>query len=194
MRIEFQREKDLSTKMVSLKRNWISKKLKAAPHAIGSRHPVLLYIHSISVTTTCSRSEHIFFPFYSIPNRFHTFTEQHTEEKKYLLTSILLLLSKSVVFKMEFHVSDCGIPFHHRVASARTKQGEEKEKVRLKCDDGGKNCGFELWGIFLPLLTAFLSKKFFIKKTCRDFCFIFKHFYLSQEKMFRIKNLLRDLN
>lgn len=132
---------------------------------MGQRHPVLLYIHSISVTTTCSRSEHIFFPFYFIPNRFHTFTEQHTEEKISFNFNTVVVVPKALFLKWNFMSV---IVAFHSITGWRwleRKQGKEKEKVRLKCDDGRKNCGFELWGIFLPLSTAlFLCKKFLWKK------------------------------
>lgn len=102
--------------------------------------------------------------------------------------------SKSVVFKMEFHVSDCGIPFHHRVASSRTKTGKREGKVRLKCDDGRKNCGFKLWSIFLPLLTASCFVLKILRKKNNVSRFLPSIFHLSREKiLFRAKTFFATL-
>lgn len=150
MRIEFHKEKDLSTKMVSLKRNWISKVRSCAR---GPRDTLCYYtfIRCHSHQHTLTRSQHIFshftsFQIVSIPS-----PEAHNEKKNVFQTRRSCCCSQSVVFKMEFHVSDCGIPFQHRVTPNKAVwTRRERRKVRLK-----------LWLRIMRHFLVFFSKKFY---------------------------------
>lgn len=161
------------------------------------KHPVLLYIHSTSVTTTCSRSEHIFFPFYFIPNRFHTFTAQHTEEKKNIVVPKALFLKwnfMSVI--VEFH----SITGWCRIERRGKREG--KSPVEMWWWKKKKIVASNYEAFFF-LSSLFLCKKFLWKKNVSRFCFVLKLFFsffffcsltLSlRSNTFRAK-ILRDLN
>lgn len=181
MRIEFHKEKDLSTKMVSLKRNWISKVRSCAR---GARDTLCYYtfIRCHSHQHTLTRSQHIFshftpFQIVSIPS-----PEAHNEKKNVFQTRRSCCCSQSVVFKMEFHVSDCGIPFHHRVTPNKavwTRRERRKSPVEVVAS--------KLWSIFL----------FFFKEilfwTCRDSASFFSFFNCPQQEsvmtLIKINNL-----
>lgn len=150
MRIEFHKEKDLSTKMVSLKRNWISKVRSCAR---GPRDTLCYYtfIRCHSHQHTLMRSQHIFshftsFQIVSIPS-----PEAHNEKKNVFQTRRSCCCSQSVVFKMEFHVSDCGIPFQHRVTPYKavwTRRERRKSPVEVVASN-------------YEAFSCFFSKKFY---------------------------------
>lgn len=175
--------------MVSLKRNWISKTLNVSSTACDGSEAPCVIIHSFDFSHNhMLMIRHIFFPFYFIPNRFHTFTESIQKKKISFNFNTVVVVPKALFLKWNF--MSVIVAFHSITGWRRLKrkQGKEKEKVRLKCDDGRKNCGFELWGIFLPLQAlAFCVRNFYEKKRVAIFALFFKHFYLSREKYFAQK-------
>lgn len=147
MRIEFQKEKDLSTKMVSSKRNWISKS-----NRMGSRHPVLLYIHSLPNHHTLTIRAHIF-SFYIVPNRFHTFTQ--AAYRYFLNFNTVVVVPKALFLKWNF--MSVIVAFHSITGWQRAI---EKKK---------KKTHFEASNYEAFFLSFCFLKKFHEKKTCRDF-------------------------
>lgn len=148
-------------------------RFQSQPHAHDQAHIFPILLHSKS------------FPYLH---------REHTEEKNIFQLQYCCCCSKSVVFKMEFHVSDCGIPFHHRVASAQTKTGKREGKSPVEMWWWKK----KLWLRIMRHFSSspgfgFLCKKFLWKKTCRDFCFIFQAFLSFSGKIFRAKTFIVTL-
>ena len=152
----------------------------------GPRHPVLLYIHSISVTTTSEHSGHIFshstsYQIVFIPS------PVYRGEKNISTLNTGVVVPKALFLKWNFMsvIVIVYIPFHHRVTKLffrkkKAKQREKKKRVRLKCDDERKKLWLRVWGIsHLLLRLYFCVRNFLWKKTCRDFCLILKRFLLS---------------
>lgn len=139
-----------------VKRNWVSKKQHTTCDDGAEAPCVIIHSFEYSHKYTLARSEHTFFSFYFIPNRFHTFTRAPHRRKKDFSSNTLVVVPKALFLKWNF-MSDCGIPFHHRVAPGleRRVQREEKSPVEMWWWKE-KNCGFELWGIFLLLRLVFL--------------------------------------
>lgn len=152
--LSFTRRKIYPQKWWVLKRNWISKVRSCAR---GSETPCAI-IHSFAatVTSTHSRDRSAYFLILLRSKSFPYLHPKHTTRRKmFFKLDALVVVPKALFLKWNF-MSDCGIPFHHRVTSFEavwTRTEKEKKK-------SGWSCGFELWSIF----SIFFSKKFYFQR------------------------------
>lgn len=169
MRIEFHKEKDLSTKMVSLKRNWISKVRSCAR---GAETPcVIIHSFAATVTSTHSRDRSTYFLILLHSKSFPYLHPKHTTRgKMFFKPDALVVVPKALFLKWNF--MSVIVAFHSITGWRRTKRcglGEREEKVRLK-----------LWLRNYEAFSCFFSKKFYFERVA--ILLHFSRFSIARDK------------
>lgn len=169
--------------MVSVKRNSISKKQRHTIYAGNDEAPcVIIHSFDFSHNHTCTVRGTYFLILLHSKSFSYLFPPrniQRREEKNISTFNTDVVVPKALFLKWNFMSVIVYIPFHHRVTTLFflrkkkkiiDKATREEEKVRLKCDDGRKKIvATNMRHFSSPSAPFFLCKKFFMKKTCRDF-------------------------